>query len=66
MKIKTATLWGMIGAFVTILLNVIYFSINTFDLDWWSPTFGICTNLLNLFSSITLVLFFYTLYKNQN
>ncbi len=65
MKIKTATLWGMVGAIVSIILNVFYFSINAFQLDWWSPALGICTNLLNLFSSVTLVLFFYTLYINQ-
>ncbi len=64
MKLKTATLWGMIGAIITILLNFFYFLLSI-DVIEWTRTINIATNILNLFASGVLALFFYTLFKNQ-
>lgn len=64
MKLKTATLWGMIGSIITIFLNFFYFLLNANVIDW-APAISIATNFINLFASGTLALFFYTLYKNQ-
>lgn len=64
MKLKTATLWGMIGAILSICLPFYYLLQNT-GVFSWTPTIGIATYILSIVSSGTLALFFYTLYKNQ-
>ena len=64
MKLKTATLWGMIGALISACLSIFYLLLNS-DIITWSPGISVVTNILSLISSGTLVLFFYTLYKNQ-
>ena len=64
MKLKTATFWGMIGAIISACLSLFYLILNS-DIITWSPGISVVTNILSLISSGTLVLFFYTLYKNQ-
>ncbi len=61
-KIRTATLCGLIGAICSLLvtiLNVFLPSIGFYDFVCYVFI------LLNMISSITLALFFYTLYRNQ-
>jgi len=68
MKIKTATQLGMIGAIISFIIPIFYFLINAglFSfIDDFTPISQII-NLLNFFSGLTIFLFFYTLYKNQN
>ena len=67
MKIKTATLLGMIGAIISFIIPIFYFLINAglFSFNRFTPISQII-NLLNFFSRLTIFLFFYTLYKNQN
>ena len=64
MKIKTATLLGMIGAIVSICVTLFYLLLNS-DVIEYAPAISIITNIISIFSSSTLVIFFYTLYKNQ-
>lgn len=64
MKLKTATLWGMIGAIISICITLFYLLINA-DVIEWHPAISIATNILSIVSSATLALFFYILYKNQ-
>lgn len=64
MKIKTATLLGMIGAIVSICVTLFYLLLNSGVIDY-APAISIVTNIISIFSSGTLVVFFYTLYKNQ-
>ena len=64
MKLKTATFWGMIGAIISACLSLFYLILNS-DIITWSLGISVVTNILSLISSGTLVLFFYTLYKNQ-
>lgn len=67
MKLKNATLLGMIGAVISTILQIV--NILTFDLKiigyetydsirWLLQSLWLC-------SSLTLAIFFYTLYKNQ-
>ena len=66
MKIKTATLLGMIGAIISFIIPIFYFLINAglFSfIDDFTPISQII-NLLNFFSGLTVFLFFYTLNKN--
>ena len=77
MKIKSATLLGMIGAIVTILLTIFYLLLNLEviklvpeDMDYEKSqqiytAFNVITNLCSLFSAFTLAIFFYVLHKNQ-
>lgn len=64
MKLKTVTLLALIGAVVSICLTLSYTLMNT-GVFTWSLTFSVISNLLALFSNVTIALFFYTLYKNQ-
>lgn len=64
MKIKTATLWGMIGAILSIFITLFYLLLNAEVFDY-TPAMSVITNILSIISSGTLVLFFYTLYKKQ-
>ena len=64
MKLKTATLLGMIGAICSILITVFYILCNSGVFEW-SSTLGTITNGMTILSEFTLALFFYTLYKNQ-
>jgi hypothetical protein len=64
MKLKTATLWGMIGAIISIFITLFYLLINA-DVIEWHPAISIAINILSIVSSATLALFFYILYKNQ-
>ena len=77
MKIKTATLLGMIGAITSLVLNAFYVLLNTkmislVNEEWdyekqeqFYMVFNTTINILNAFSALTLVIFFYVLYKNQ-
>ena len=65
MKLKTATLLGLIGAIISICCTFFYVLLNFgvgyelfHKINW---LFQIC----NLFSGISLAIFFFTLYKNQ-
>lgn len=77
MKIKTATLLGMIGAIVWMVLTIFYILLN-FEVIKLVPegvdyetsnkiylTFNFISNLSTLFSAFTLALFFYVFHKNQ-
>ena len=64
MKLKTATLWGMIGAIISIFITLFYLLINA-DVIEWHPAISIATNILSIVSSATLALFFYILYKKK-
>lgn len=64
MKIKTATLLGMIGAIVSICVTLFYLLLNSGVFEY-IPAISIVTNFISIFSNGTLVIFFYTLYKNQ-
>ena len=64
MKIKTATLLGMIGAIVSICVTLFYLLVNSGIVEY-VPAISIVTNIISIFTSGTLVIFFYTLYKNQ-
>lgn len=77
MKIKNATLLGMIGAiislcqyFVFILINMKVISLTNESWDYEKQRqvflmFNITMNVLNAFSAFTFLTFFYVLYKNQ-
>ena len=64
MKLKTATLLGMIGAICSILITIFYILCNSGVFEW-SSKLNTITNSLAFLSEITLAIFFYTLYKNQ-
>ena len=64
MKLKTATLCGLIGAIISACLAIFYFLLNS-QIITWSEGISQVSNILSFVSSGTLVLFFYTLYKNQ-
>ena len=64
MKLKTATLLGMIGAIISTCLSLLFLFI-TAEIIEWKPEFSFASNTLSVISSATLALFFYTLYKNQ-
>lgn len=77
MKIKSATLLGMIGAIITIALTIFYLLLNLEaiklvpeDMDYEQSqkiytTVNVVINLCQLFSAFTLAIFFYVLHKNQ-
>ena len=64
MTIKKATKWALIGAAVGTVMPFCYLLLNT-GIMKWSPAISIVTNILSIFSSCTLALFLYVLYKNQ-
>jgi len=64
MKIKTATKWGLIGAIAGAVMSL-YYLMYVIGLFSWSPALAVLSNILNIFSSCTLAMFFYVLYKNQ-
>lgn len=64
MKIKTATLLGMIGAILSICITFFFMLLNAGVFDY-APVMSIIGNIISIISSGTMVLFFYTLYKNQ-
>lgn len=68
MKIKSATLLGLIGAIISIVLYVFFFLLNieAIKLDYEIYTaVNVVSNLCQLFSAFTLAIFFYVLHKNQ-
>ena len=77
MKIKTATLLGMIGAIISLCQYLFYLLLNSKAIslvneDWDYEkkeqvylAFNVTNNILSAFSSLTLMMFFYVLYKNQ-
>ena len=64
MKLKTATLLGMIGAICSLCLSIYYLLLNCEVLEW-NRAFSSFSNVIGIVSEITLVLFFYTLYNKQ-
>ncbi len=64
MRIKTATLLGLIGAILSILITL-YYLIHNFMCLPLSEGMYICTTILSILSEATLAIFFYTLYMNQ-
>lgn len=64
MKMKTATLLGMIGAVVCTFINLFYVLLNL-EIIHYDSNMAIATNLMVLFTWGTLAIFFYTLYENQ-
>lgn len=77
MKIKTATLLGLIGAIISIVLSIFYLLINLevikFVPDEWdfekikqfNSILSITGNLCQIFVGFTFATFFYVLLKNQ-
>lgn len=67
MKFKTVTLIGLIGAFVSCILSFVYllFDLGVFNYDNLSDGMSAFLQFLSLSSSITLLVFFYSLYKKQ-
>ena len=64
MKLKTITLLGMIAAILSACMTFFFILINSGVVEY-SPSISIISNLISIFSSTTIALFFYTLYKNQ-
>ena len=64
MTIKQATKWALIGAIIGALMPFCYLLLNS-GIMGWSPAISIVTNILSIFTSCTLALFLYVLYKNQ-
>ena len=67
MKIKSATLLGLIGAIISIALYVFSLLQNTGAISMYIDynVVIVIYNLCSIFSSLTLAIFFYILYKNQ-
>lgn len=77
MKIKTATLLGMIGAIISLcqflfhlLLNSKAISLVNEEWDYEKReqvylALNVTHSILSAFSALTLMMFFYVLYKNQ-
>ena len=64
MKLKTITLLGMIAAILSACMTFFFILINSGVVEYY-PSISIISNLISIFSSATIALFFYTLYKNQ-
>ena len=64
MKLKTITLLGMIAAILSACMTFFFILIISGVVEY-SPSISIISNLISIFSSATIALFFYTLYKNQ-
>ncbi len=67
MKLKTLTLWCVIGAICTLFMTIFYLLLN-FDivsLDSGYNTVSIVGNIISIVFYGFLALFFMTLYKNQ-
>ncbi len=77
MKIKTATLLGMIGAIISLCQYLFYLLLNSKAIslvneDWDYEkkeqvylAVNVTNDILSAFSALTLMMFFYVLYKNQ-
>ena len=66
MKLKTITLLGMIAAILSACMTFFFILINSGVVEYYpSISIRIISNLISIFSSATIALFFYTLYKNQ-
>ena len=77
MKIKSATLLGMIGAIISLALYVFFFLLNieaitliSEEMDYEKSqqiykVLNVASNLCQILSALTLVIFFYVLHKNQ-
>ncbi len=77
MKIKSATLLGMIGAIISIAIYVFFILVNIEaiklvpeEMDYEQSqkiymAVNVVTNLCQVFSACTLAIFFYVLHKNQ-
>lgn len=77
MSIKSATMFGLVGAILTIITYVIFILINTDvislqndALDYEEQekiyrTYNVIMNICGLFSASSLATFFYVLHKNQ-
>lgn len=77
MKIKSATLLGLVGSIVTLLTYIFYLLLNTGVIslvnDEWDyekqqniyKGFNIFINILGAFSAFSLMMFFMVLLKNQ-
>lgn len=78
MKIKTVTLLGMIGAIISLCQCLFYLLLNSKAIslvnEEWDYekreqvylAFNVTNNILSAFSALTLMLFFYMLYKNKS
>lgn len=64
MKIKDATLIGLVGALISLFLSLFYM-MNLAGLFSYNEVLAWITSLLNFVSTCTLALFFFMLYKNQ-
>lgn len=67
MKIKSATLLGLIGAIISIALYIFSLLQNTGAISMYIDynVVIVIYNLCSIFSSLTLAIFFYILHKNQ-
>ncbi len=68
MKLKTATLIGLIGAIFSIFVTMFYLFLNmgviNIEMESYSSILPFM-QVITVCSNITLVVFFFTLYKNQ-
>lgn len=64
MKLKTITLLGMIASILSVCMTFFFILLNAGVVEY-APAFSIISNLIAIFSSATIALFFFTLYKNQ-
>ena len=64
MKLKTATLLGLIGATSCIVLSIFCFFMKS-SIYEMTPLFYTVSDIIKIIAEGTLVLFFFTLYKNQ-
>ena len=58
MKLKTITLLGMIAAILSVCMTFFFILINSGVVEY-SPSISIISNLISIFSSATIALFFY-------
>lgn len=67
MKIKSATLLGLIGAIISIALYIFSLLQNTGAISMYIDynVVNVIYILCSIFSSLTLAIFFYILHKNQ-
>lgn len=65
MTLKKATLIAIIGSILHIISQTFYV-LNHFDVYEFSISIFKLLSILNLISSIFLIIFFFTLYSNQN
>lgn len=65
MNLKTSTLFAIIGSILGIISSV-YHVLLSLEVVFYSQGAGLTINLLNAFSMICFLVFFITLYSNQN